>query len=308
MTRPIRVTVQAHAKVNLTLRVLGRRPDGYHELQTVFQTVALRDTLVIESTPRRSLTVAGTGLPMPPGPENLVWKAAAAVWEAMGRTGVPEGVRIGIRKRIPSQAGLGGGSSDAAATLVGLNRVWNLRWDYARLAAIGRGLGSDVPFFLLGGTALGLGNGADIYPLAALPTEHILILVPSFGVATAAAYAWLDEDRAARAAANDQSLQGAVVNDFEPTIESRYPAIATLREALLDQGARVARMSGSGSAVFGLFPTANAASRAARRLNDRAERSILTKTIARSADRRALLAQWGSTFSAVLESVSSTCV
>ncbi len=156
-----RLALRAPAKVNLDLRVLGRRTDGYHALHTVFQTLDLHDTVIVEAA-RGPFALHGDPLLMPIDRTNLVWRAAEALWRARGSTGEPRGARVKVVKRIPAQAGLGGGSSDAAAALVGLSRVWKLDDRLEALQPIAAGLGADVPFFLIGGTALGLGRGGDL--------------------------------------------------------------------------------------------------------------------------------------------------
>ena len=192
--RRMRLTVRAHAKVNLDLRVLGVRADGYHELRTVFQAIELHDTLVCTDTPGPfTLKCRTPGVPLDAG--NLVWKAAAALWTALGRGGDIRDAVIQIDKKIPVEAGLGGGSADAAAALMGLGRLWGGA-PITLLREVGATIGADVPFFLSGGTALGLGRGEEIYPLVDLPPHYVVIVRPPFGVSTAEAYAWYDEDPA----------------------------------------------------------------------------------------------------------------
>jgi 4-diphosphocytidyl-2-C-methyl-D-erythritol kinase len=262
--------VHALAKVNLDLRVLHRRDDGYHELRTIFQTIALHDTLTFSRTAGPfEMTVAGADVPA--DSTNIVWKAARLIWQAAGRAGEPHGVSVRIRKRIPVEAGLGGGSSDGAAALVMLNRLWNARLPPSVLFALAAALGSDVPFFLLGGTALGLGRGERLFPLPDLPPRHLVLARPREGVSTSQAYAWLRE--AERGSPSEQRLRVpwppgvlAVANDFEPIVFRHVPSAERLRRLLTEAGADVALLSGSGSAVFGLFASETAATRAARRV------------------------------------------
>jgi len=278
-----RFALRAPAKVNLDLRVLGRRTDGYHALHTVFQTLDLHDTVIVEAT-RGPFTLHGDPLLMPIDRTNLVWRAAEALWRARGRTGEPRGARVKVVKRIPAQAGLGGGSSDAAAALVGLSRVWKLDDRLETLQPIAAGLGADVPFFLIGGTALGLGRGGDLYALVDAAPRHVVIVLPSFGVSTADAYRWLAEDRVvARWTLADDGSSGPARNDLEGPVESRHPEIARIRETLRALGAEPARMSGSGSAVFGLFRAERAARSAAAKLARSGFRAIVTRTRKRSA-------------------------
>jgi 4-diphosphocytidyl-2-C-methyl-D-erythritol kinase len=285
----MRLTLRAHAKLNLDLRVGGQRADGYHELRTIFQTVALHDTLVIESTPRKPFTIAGDASAMPLGEDNLAWRAAAALWHAIGRAGLPIGARITIRKRIPAQAGLGGGSSDAAATLAGLNRLWREPIAPLALVSLAATLGADVPFFLVGGSALGLGRGDEVYPLIDLPSHEVVIVRPSFGVSTKDAYAWLADARSTPpgkgVALAERSYEG-FANDFERVVEAHHPEIPEIRQCLQRLGAKTARMSGSGSAVFGLFETTAGARRAEIKLRRPEWTVIRTRTSRRQPKQR----------------------
>src|SRR6188508_490673 len=190
------VATRAHAKINLDLRVLGTRPDGFHELRTVFQALALHDTVTCVPRPGPLTIECDTaGVPLDAG--NLVWKAADVLWRSIRRLGPPRDVLIRLDKRIPVQAGLGGGSADAAATLLALVKLWRVPVRAAQLTDVAATIGADVPFFLSGGTALGLGRGEEIYPLVDLPPHFVVIVRPPFGVSTAEAYSWYDEDRAA---------------------------------------------------------------------------------------------------------------
>jgi 4-diphosphocytidyl-2-C-methyl-D-erythritol kinase len=262
--RPL--SIRAFAKVNLDLRVLHRRPDGYHEIRTLFQTLELHDTLTFRTT-RAPFEIQASGEPIPLDSSNIAWKAAQSIWKVMGCLGDPHGVSVQIVKRIPVQAGLGGGSSDAAATLIALNRLWNARLSPLVLFELAAALGADVPFFLLGGTAVGGGRGDVLYPLADLPPRHVVLTRPAAGVSTADAYGWLDA--ATRAVPARQRLNVAwppgsmeVANDFEPIVAERVPEVATLRTLLVRSGAELAMMSGSGSAVYGLFAREGAARQA----------------------------------------------
>jgi 4-diphosphocytidyl-2-C-methyl-D-erythritol kinase len=263
--RPL--SIRAFAKVNLDLRVLQRRDDGYHEIRTLFQTLDLHDTLTFRTT-RAPFAIEASGEPIPVDHTNIVWKAAQAVWTVIGCLGEPHGMSVQIVKRIPVQAGLGGGSSDAAAALIALNRLWNARLSPIVLFDLARTIGADVPFFLLGGTALGVGRGDVLYPLADLPARHVVLARPSTGVSTGAAYGWLDA-AAGSTPPPRQRLSVAwppgtleVANDFEPVVCERVPEVAALRTILARQGAEVAMMSGSGSAVYGLFAREGAARQA----------------------------------------------
>ena len=179
------LTRSSYAKINWTLEVRGRRPDGYHELRTILQTVDLADTLTF------SLLESGTTIEcehpeVPTDERNLVWKAAQLLRERTGKTG---GVRIRIAKRIPTAAGLGGGSSNAAVTLLALIQLWNLDIPWTELVEIAGRIGADVPFFLIGGTCLGVGRGDEVYPLAGIEARHLLLLNPGILVPTREVYA-----------------------------------------------------------------------------------------------------------------------
>ena len=226
------VRVPAYAKVNLRLDVLGRRADGYHELRTIFQAISLHDTLVLETKrePGIELRIAGNSeLAGEPGQDNLVYRAI----QELGREiGIRHGVRAVLTKRIPVGRGLGGGSSDAAAALVGLLRLTGKRIEAARLLEIASGLGADVPFFLHGGRALGIGRGDEIYPLPDVPRRHVLVVSPhEIAVPTRDAYQWLSEEltngagptKLMRFCALCWSPQGgALSNDFEAAV---FPGI-----------------------------------------------------------------------------------
>jgi 4-diphosphocytidyl-2-C-methyl-D-erythritol kinase len=288
--RPLRVTVRAHAKVNLDLRVLGTRPDGYHELRTVFQTIELHDVLTCVERPGAfAIKCRTSGVPL--DSSNLVWRAAAALWNALGRAGEPQDTAVTIEKAIPMESGLGGGSADAAAALAGLARLWG-GVPVTLLREVASGIGADVAFFLSGGTALGLGRGEEIYPLVDLPPHWLVVVRPAFGVSTAEAYSWYDEDRAAGLRDEPRELQvlpvpwptraAQMINDLEPPVVRRHAEIGTLRSTLREAGAVAAAMSGSGSAVFGLFRSRPAAARAVKPLSRGGARAMLTRTLTRA--------------------------
>jgi 4-diphosphocytidyl-2-C-methyl-D-erythritol kinase len=284
------LTLRPRAKINLSLRVGARRPDGFHEVRTLLQSIALSDRLVV--TARRgpfTLRVRGAGVPA--DRTNLVWRAADALWRSLGRSGDARDVHVTLDKHIPVGAGLGGGSADAAAALVGLNRLWAGRRTARDLAQLAAGLGSDVPFFLQGGTALGVGRGDDLFPVDDIRRLGVVILKPPFAVATADAYRWLDEDAAASdpVATPDESMGVdvgwptggvALVNDLAGPVSRRHPEIDAMLTALRGAKAIAAAMTGSGSAVFGLFPAAGA-TRVARRLGRSDWLVLVTRTVTR---------------------------
>jgi 4-diphosphocytidyl-2-C-methyl-D-erythritol kinase len=290
----------AFAKINLDLRVLGVRPDGYHELRTVFQALRLHDTLTVT---RRAgpLTLTCRTPGVPTDARNLVWKAAAGLWrERYGARRAPEGVAIHLVKRIPAEAGLGGGSADAAVALQALNQLWAIGADEATLVRVAAGIGADVPFFLRGGTALGLGRGDAIYPLAELPAVWVALVRPPFGVSTVEAYRWWDADpgRSPRVPvvsppANWPTWARILGNDLEPPVARQHPTIARIRRALLRDGAFAAAMSGSGSTVFGLFTAAAQARAAVRAWQRPGWLALTTRTRSRSEAERSGIARTG---------------
>jgi 4-diphosphocytidyl-2-C-methyl-D-erythritol kinase len=257
------LTLPSFAKINLTLRVHGRRADGYHEIETVFQTVTLRDQLTFAARDDGRLElVCDAPIDIPCDESNLVHRAGVALRE---RYRVRRGARITLEKKIPAGGGLGGGSSNAAAALLGLARLWEIEIDRHALAEIGASLGADVPFFLSGGTALGTGRGADIHPLADAPPKQLLVVTPRVKVSTAEAYKSLNAHALTKAvspvnltvsrlqAEISGSLQAALCNDFEPVVYRLYPEIERARDALTAAGASGVLLSGSGASVFGLF-------------------------------------------------------
>ena len=294
MAKRLKLTVRAHAKVNLDLRVLGVRADGYHELRTVFQVIDLHDTLVCEERPGPfTLSCKTAGVPL--DASNLVWKAAAALWTALGRGGDIRDAVVRIAKQIPLEAGLGGGSADAAAALMALARLWGGA-PITLLREVASSVGADVPFFLFGGTALGLGRGEEIYPLVDLPPHFVVIVRPPFGVSTAEVYAWYDDDRASGQRDENREFQqlpvpwpsraAQMINDLEPPVMRRHPEIGAIKQQLRELGATASAMSGSGSAVFGLFRSRSAAERAVKPLSRNGARAQVTKTLSRAEHER----------------------
>ena len=283
------ISLPSFAKINLDLRILGTRADGFHDLKTIFQSLTLFDNVTVTAR-RGPLAVTCDEPDIPTDQRNLVWKAASLLHRSVtGKSSAPRDIAIDLRKRVPSEAGLGGGSSNAAMTLLALNQLWKFDLDISTLARIGARLGSDVPYFLIGGTALGLGRGDDIYPLADMPLVHVVILRPGFGVSTADAYKWFDEEtrRALKEPAPRQVPPGwpawseTLRNDLENPVVRHHPAIGRIRQSLLDAGATFAAMSGSGSAVFGLFERADAARRTANDLARPGWLSLHTRTLSR---------------------------
>ena len=262
-----RARIRALAKINLDLRVLGKRPDGYHELRTIFQTVSLADTLEISFTPQPKTSIElDDALAIP---DNLVTRAAGLVLQTARVRG---NVEIRLTKRIPMGAGLGGGSSDAAAVLLALPVLAGRPLSLPCLSELAGQLGSDVTFFLLGGAAVGIGRGNEVFPLPDLPSRHGILVAPGLHVSTADAYRRLSPNLTTELQQNKifsfgcQAWAGgvseAVRNDFETVVFEQHPRLAALKKKLLRAGASPALMTGSGSALFGLFRTGAEVSRA----------------------------------------------
>ncbi len=283
-----RSTIRAFAKINLSLRVAERRGDGFHEVRTIFQGIDLADRVICESR-RGAFEIVCATRGVPADRTNLVWKAAQGLWDAAGREGLPRGARVTLDKRIPIKAGLGGGSSDAAAALFALRRAWKLKIADDALHAIAANLGSDVPYFFVGGTALGLGRGEEVYPLDDLPRLWVVLIFPPFGIATADAYEWLGEMRGRTSLGSapsylEQTWLGRVVplvNDLEGPVIERHPVVAKLKDRLMKMGAAMAAMSGSGSTVFGVFETARVAEAAAKKLRQSGASALVTRFLPR---------------------------
>jgi 4-diphosphocytidyl-2-C-methyl-D-erythritol kinase len=273
--------VRAFAKINRSLRVLGTRPDGYHELRTIFQSIALHDTLTIRAI-RGPFRLTCDDPACPVDDTNLINRAAARMWRAAGRRGAPRDVAVHLRKRIPMQAGLGGGSSDGAAALRALGKRWRVPFERVREAA--GALGADVPYFLEGGAMLGLERGDLLFSLAEPTPSRVVLVLPDFGISTRDAFGWFDAQGArgfqSSGRRSPQRLAlPLLVNDLEAPVAVRHPEIGRIISALRRFGASQAAMSGTGSAVFGLFSSRSAAIRAEKRLNLAGHRTLVTRTL-----------------------------
>ena len=286
--RPTRL--RSYAKVNLGLEVLALRDDGYHELRTIFQTIDLHDDIVLRPR-RRGVTVRCDHPLVPRDGTNLAARAAEAL-RAYGR--VSSGVEIEIRKRIPVGGGLGGGSSNAAAVLLGLDRLWKTGLGPDGLHRLARRLGADVPYFLLGGTALGLSRGDEVYPLRRQLRVHVVVVDPGIHVSTARVFARLDAGLTPRLNSNSifyfvsRELEGAggfrfLVNDLEEAALEEAPVlreqVRRIRAILLEEGACLAALSGSGASCFGLFEGARPAERARGVLAAEGFRALAARTL-----------------------------
>jgi 4-diphosphocytidyl-2-C-methyl-D-erythritol kinase len=266
------LTLPSFAKINWALHVLGRRPDSYHELHTIFQTVTLHDRLRLTLRADDAIEIQCDAPGIPVDETNLVYRAAALLRE---RYGAGRGVRIILEKRIPEGGGLGGGSSNAAVTMLGLAHLWRIKTTARELAHLGARLGADVPFFFMGGTARGCGLGTRVAPLADVAETHLLIVTPSVKVLTTEAYKALSAPALTKAkddimlsisradAQFPDLLPYHLHNDFERVVLRLEPEIERAREALRLAGARGSLLAGSGASVFGIFDNREAQERAA---------------------------------------------
>jgi len=293
--------VNCHAKINLGLLIGPRLPDGYHELRTIFQTIGLHDELRMEVARRAAAPTVEMVCDIPElaTADNLAARAARMILDELG---MRRSVRLRLKKAIPAGGGLAGGSSDAAAVLGSLPALMGKRLHLGRLMELGAQLGADVPFFLIGGRALGLGRGNEVYPLPEPPAATVLLVHPGLHISTADAYRRLDNARDAAAAPGAALTTGSLGpmisfccggksrrsvdrlrNDFEPVIFSAYPELARLQRVLTRAGASPALLSGSGSAMFGIFDSGRAAGVAALEIRRRWPqwRMWMTRTVSR---------------------------
>lgn len=279
---------RAYAKINLTLEVLARREDGYHEVRTILQTIDLADTITLEEAAELSVESSDSSLS---GEDNLVWRAAKLL---KGATHHPGGARIRLEKRIPMNMGLGGGSSDAAATLLCLNTLWDLGMVYADLHKLAASLGSDVPFFLTGGTCLGTGRGDETSPLPGPPPSWVVLVCPKDDTSpsgtpkTARMYSLLEagdfsdgtHTRQMVDALEDGSpIDGLLFNGFRRASQRASPQSTQLEHLLAEAGGRNICLAGSGPALFSLFSHEDEARRAHMSLKDRGVRAYCVSTV-----------------------------
>jgi 4-diphosphocytidyl-2-C-methyl-D-erythritol kinase len=257
------LTVKAYAKINLTLEIIRRLPSGYHEIKSVMQQTALCDTITIGDA-QAGIVIQSASSNVPRNARNSIWKAALLLKE---RCNVDRGVKFRLVKRVPVGGGMGGGSADAAATLVGLNKFWQLGLSQAELLTISQEIGMDVAFCILGGTALATGRGEIVQPLPSPSKLHLVIVNPGIFVSTRTAYEGLDvdnltfSDKSAQMidAIQRQDFDGIVAslhNDFENTVLDEYPVIGAAKRDLVEAGAEAALLSGSGASVFGIARSA----------------------------------------------------
>ncbi len=295
-------TLPSFAKINLSLRILGKRPDGYHEVRTVLQTISLHDNLQFTATPGGDILFSCDNPGIPCDRRNLVVRAAHAL---RVRYGIDRGARIQLEKRIPVQGGLGGGSSNAAVTLLGLADLWELKKNVTELIEIASGLGADVPFFLHGGRASAAGIGTQIAPLADGKSRYVVVIAPTATVSTADAYKALESlalttqnsESILAISRNDSNfgdsdqrlLNNHLENDFERVIFDIEPEIERAKRVLVQAGALSALLAGSGSSVFGLFEDQESQQRAVSEISlERGWRLFSCVTLSRDEYLRAM--------------------
>jgi 4-diphosphocytidyl-2-C-methyl-D-erythritol kinase len=296
---PSVIRLRAFAKINCGLKILGQRPDGYHEIRTVYQTVGLHDRLKVSlCRSGSSLEVECDDPAVPSGRGNLIFRACE-LWRRTGR--FRGAIRVSLRKRIPPGSGLGGASSDAAATLLGLERLTGDRLGSASRFTLAAQLGSDVPFFLLGGRVLGCGRGEEVYPLADLPSRDCLVAFPGFAVSTAAAYRAWSSPLTKKGKAPSMDFFGVwphlplmgwgpAENDFERVVFAKWPELARVKQRLIRAGAETVSLTGSGSALYALFLSARQLVHAWKLIPE-GWRSFRTRTLSRARYQRMLYKQ-----------------
>lgn len=269
------LSISAPAKINWFLRVEDKRGDGYHNIASLMQFVTLHDSIALEESGDIEV-LTNTALPVH---ENLVFKAAMMLKET---TGTERGAKISLKKEIPISAGLGGGSSDAAAVLKGLNQFWGLNLSFNELSGLSAGLGSDVPFFLGGPSALIKGKGEEVTPVVFKKPYNILLVKPAFGISSAWAYKEFDACTDSRGLTKKDNniklfchaldsgdfsfLSDIPVNDLERVVFREYPLLRDIKQELLVNGALFSAMSGSGSTVFGVFDSLQEAEKAGKKM------------------------------------------
>lgn len=273
----MKLTLPSFAKINWTLEIVGKRTDGYHELRTLLQTVSVADELIFELA-EQGIEIVCDHPDVPCDETNLVHRAARLLSDFAG---IEHGVRVTINKRIPTAAGLGGGSSNAAVTLIALQKLWQVSLAPRDLFSLGAKLGADVPFFFLGGTCLGVGRGDEVYPLADIKADNLLLVNAGIAVPTREVYAnlpaWLTNPEAipkmptsfeaAYETITTHDKQIRLHNDLEIPVLSRHPLLGEIKERLKQAGASGVLMSGSGSTVFAIFDNDQARTSAQRELS-----------------------------------------
>lgn len=278
------IRIESPAKVNLFLEVLGKRKDGYHNVETILETVDLGDDIILKET-KEGIEIESDFPSLPLGRENLVYQAAFLLKK---RLGIEKGIQITINKRIPLASGLGGGSGNAASVLLGLNKLWNLNLSYEELFQLARELGADVPFFLRGGRTLGKGRGDELQPLSQDPALYFVLVSPDFEVSTEGVYEKLKnltkEARSIKiilSALNSGKITkigNSLYNRLEEVVIPRHPQIAKIKKRLLELGAGGALMSGSGPSVFGLADDKKSAAEIYRKIKKDFRKAFFLKS------------------------------
>lgn len=278
--------IKAYAKINLTLDILGTRPDGFHEVSMVMQSIDLHDDVVVEKADA-GIVLSVEGSDLPADENNLAYRAAAAMKENFG---VKDGVRIKLTKRIPMAAGLAGGSADAAAVILGINEVFNLNAPMERLSEIGATIGSDVPFCIMGGTMLSAGRGEILRELPPFPEKYLTLAKPPISISTPWAYKTYDKKPAAVHPDNEkfeaalvrgdtEEMYALMGNVLEKVASDEYDEIDAYKKIMMEAGAEYAQMSGSGPTVFAFAKDKEAAENIARVMKEKTKAEVfVTKT------------------------------
>ena len=283
------VSLKAYAKINLGLRIIGRRRDGFHELRTVYQSISLADDLEVRLvTGPPGVSLETSGMEVPSGQQNLAVRAAQALLQELN---LRRKVALCLRKRIPSGGGLGGGSSDAAAVLRAVLYLTRRKMPEDRLLALAASLGSDVPFFLWGGRALGIGRGEEVYPLREEPRRYCVLIYPGASMDTAEAFQRLRLPLLTSLSTRhtielfcdlvNKAAWHRLGNDFEPVVFSAFRGLAAVKRLLLRSGAVMASLTGSGSVVFGIFEDRLRARKAAQQLQRPGVEVFVARTVSR---------------------------
>lgn len=291
------IILNSLAKINLGLEVVGLREDGYHEIITLFQTINLGDYLKFKLRSDNRLIVSGDRSDVPWDESNLIYRAALLLKNVAG---LSKGIEIEVKKNIPPGRGLGGGSSNAALTLLLLNRFWQIDLPVDRLLSLAASLGADIPYFFFGGLCLGRGKGDQLDPLPDLPERWVLLVIPDFPVSTAIIYRELDQqaefltsrDKASKIIKFLETKDSAVIRQFENDLElvalKIHPQLAEIKQEIANSGAELSMMSGSGSAVYGLFAERTEAQRAVDKFKNK-HQVFLVETVSRELYRRKLI-------------------
>jgi len=283
------LTVEGQAKINLSLDILGKRSDGYHEVSMIMQSIGLSDTLSLEKLPvpgQVELELAGAAASIEADESNLAWRAAALL---LREGQVHGGVRMRLTKRIPIAAGLAGGSTDAASALRGVNELYELGYDTGQLCEFGARLGMDIPFCLRGGTMLATGRGEMLRRLPDMPRTYVVLAKPPIGISTAWAYQHYDAEGAEHHPDNERleqeiasgerkAIAGLLCNVLESVSIKKYGIISEYKQLMLQAGAMAAMMSGSGPTVFGLCPDEDTAGNVAELLRRETEAAVFVTT------------------------------